>query len=122
MGSFNFSIRKISEWKSRDIFIYSNYSSMRGIEDPKPKLSELKNGRLYVYLQGNRFQQNEVIIPNNNNVINIYCVYELEPYLIQEILHLQFKMLYLVLWKLPKTNAKDMAYVLMKVVQLVRVY
>ena len=53
---------------------------MRGIEHPKTKLPELKNdGRMYVYLQGNRFQQNEVIIPNNNNVINIYCVYELKP-------------------------------------------
>ena len=80
MGSFNSSSGKISEWKSTGIFIYSNDSSMRGIEDPKTKLPELKNdGRMYVYLQGNRFQQNEVIIPNNNNVINIYCVYELKP-------------------------------------------
>ena len=80
MGSFNFISGKISEWKSTGIFIYSNDSSMRGIEDPKTKLPEFKNdGRMYVYLQGNRFQQNEVIIANNNNVINKYCVYELEP-------------------------------------------
>ena len=80
MSSFNFSSRKISEWKSTGIFIYSSDSSMRGIEDTKTKLPELKNdGSVYVYLQGNRFQQNKVIIPNNNNVINIYCVYKLEP-------------------------------------------
>ena len=34
---------------------------------------------MYVYLNGNHFQQNKVIIPNNDNVINIYCVYEIQP-------------------------------------------
>ena len=34
---------------------------------------------MYAYLSGNHFQQNKVIFPNNNNVINIYCVYELQP-------------------------------------------
>ena len=34
---------------------------------------------MHVYLNGNHFQQNKVIIPNNNNVINIYCVYQKEP-------------------------------------------
>ena len=53
---------------------------MKGIEDTKTKLPELKNdGRMHVYLQGNHFQQNNVIIPNNNNVINIYVVYKLDP-------------------------------------------
>ena len=33
---------------------------------------------MYVYLSGNHFQQNKVIIPNNDNVINIYCVYEIQ--------------------------------------------
>ena len=37
------------------------------------------DGRLYVYLSGNYFTENKVIIPNNNNVINIYCVYEIKP-------------------------------------------
>ena len=31
---------------------------------------------MFIYLSGNHFQQNKVIIPNNNNVVNIYCVYE----------------------------------------------
>ena len=80
MDSFNFITKKISEWKSTGIFIYSNYSSMKGIEDTKTKLPELENdGRMHVYLQGNHFQQNNVIIPNNNNVINIYVVYKLDP-------------------------------------------
>ena len=36
---------------------------------------------MHVFLSGNHFQQNKVTIPNNNNVINIYCVYELQPIL-----------------------------------------
>ena len=34
---------------------------------------------MFIYLSGNHFQQNKVIIPNNDNVINIYCVYEIQP-------------------------------------------
>ena len=34
---------------------------------------------MHFYLSGNHFQQNKVIIPNNNNAINIYCVYKLDP-------------------------------------------
>ena len=34
---------------------------------------------MHVYLSGNHFQQNQVIFPNNNNAINIYCVYKLDP-------------------------------------------
>ena len=76
--SFNFNNGKISEWKSTGIFNYSNDSNMRGIEDPKTKLPELKNdGIIHVFLFGNYFEQNKVIIPSNNNVINIYCIYEL---------------------------------------------
>ena len=34
--------------------------------------------RTYVYLQSSHFQQNDVIVTNNNNVINIYIVYKLD--------------------------------------------
>ena len=39
---------------------------------------------MYVYLQGNHFQQNNVLTSNNdhvinNDIINIYIVYELDP-------------------------------------------
>ena len=34
---------------------------------------------MYVYLSGNHFHQNKVIIPNTDNVINIYCLYEIQP-------------------------------------------
>ena len=79
MDSFYFTSKKISKWKSPDIFIYSYDSSMKGIEETKTKLLELKNdGRMHVYLQGNHFQQNNVIILTNNNIINIYVVYKLD--------------------------------------------
>ena len=39
-------------------------------------LIKKNDGRMHVHLSGNHFQQNKVIIPNNNNVINIYCVYQ----------------------------------------------
>ena len=58
---------------------------MKGIEDTKKNLPELKNdGKMYVYLQGNYFKQNNLINTNNNKVlsigvINIYIVYKLDP-------------------------------------------
>ena len=48
--------------------------------DSKGMLPELKNnGRMNVYFSGNHFQQNSLIVPNNGNVINIYCVYKMDP-------------------------------------------
>ena len=58
---------------------------MNGIENTKKEMPILKNdGRLYVYLQGNHFQQNNVLTSNNDhvldkNVVNIYIVYKLDP-------------------------------------------
>ena len=53
---------------------------MKSIEDTKKELPKLTNvEETYVYLQGNYFQQNNVIIRNNYNVINICCVYKLDP-------------------------------------------
>ena len=79
-GSFNFTSRKITTWKSTGIFNYLDDSSMKGIENTKTNLPELKNDRrMHVYLQGNHFQQNKVAIPNNYSVIDIYVVYKLDP-------------------------------------------
>ena len=57
---------------------------MKGIENTKKEMPILKNDeRLYVYLQGSHFQQNNVLISNNDhvintNVINNYIVYKLD--------------------------------------------
>ena len=37
------------------------------------------DGRISVNIEGAYFKQKKLIKPNNNNVINIYCVYSLEP-------------------------------------------
>ena len=82
MGSFGFGItsKYISEWKSTGIYNYSSDSNMNAVANAKSDLPNLKNdGRMHIHLSGNHFQQNKVIIPNNNNVINIYCVYKLDP-------------------------------------------
>ena len=56
---------------------------MNGIENTKKEMPILKNDeRLYVYLQGNHFQQNNVLTSGNyhvinTNVVNIYIVYKL---------------------------------------------
>ena len=80
MGSFNFTAGKISTWKSTGIFNYYGNSNMNAVGDTSRNLPNLKNdGRMHVYLSGNHFKQNKAIIPNNDNVINIYCVYQIEP-------------------------------------------
>ena len=53
---------------------------MNAVVNAKSNLPNLKNnGRMHVHLSGNHFQQNLAGIPNNGNVINIYCVYKLNP-------------------------------------------
>ena len=82
MGSFEFGLtsRDISEWKSTGIYNYSSNSNMNAVANAKSNLPNLKNdGRIHVHLSGNHFQQNVVGIPNNGNVVNIYCVYKLDP-------------------------------------------
>ena len=85
VDSFIFNNKKISKWESTGVFNRSNYYGMNGIENTKKEMLILKNDeRLYVYLQGNRFQQNNVLTSNNdnvinNNVVNIYIVYKLDP-------------------------------------------
>ena len=80
VDSFNFNNKKILKWKSTGIFNYSDYYSMKGIENTKKEMSILKNDeRMYVYLQGSHFQQNNVLTSKNdhvinNNVVNIYIV------------------------------------------------
>ena len=92
MGSFGFGSKDISEWKSTGIYNYSSRSNMNALANSKNDLPNLKNdGRMHVYLSGN----------------------------------IKYKMLYLELCKLlkmlltiQKIIIKDMAYVLMKEVNL----
>ena len=82
VNSFIFDNKIISKWKSTGIFNYSDYYIMKGIGNTKKEMPILKNDeRMYVYLSGNHFQQNNVLTSNNDhvintNIINIYCVYK----------------------------------------------
>ena len=81
-GSFGFALnsKNISEWKSTGIYNHSSKSCVNAVADIKTDLPNFKNdGRMHVHLNGNHFQQVVADIPNNNNVINIYCVYKLDP-------------------------------------------
>ena len=47
---------------------------MNGIEKTKKEMPILKNDeKLYVYLQGNHFRQNNVLTSNNDHVPNKKC-------------------------------------------------
>ena len=128
MGSFGFGLtsRDITEWKSTGIYNHSSDSNMNAVADAKTNLPNFKNdGRMHVYLSGNNFQQNVAGIPNND-VINIYCVYKLDPiastrdtsFTIQDALFgaMQITKMLLIIQKI---IIKDMEYVLMKEVNLV---
>ena len=78
--SFSFKLNAIVVWKSTGIHNYSGNSNIAGTTGANNELPELKtDGRMHVYLNGNYFVRNKVIVPNNDNVINIYCVYQLDP-------------------------------------------
>ena len=48
--SFNYTNKKLSKWKSIGVFNYPDNSSMKGIEDTKTNLPELKNdGKMFIY-------------------------------------------------------------------------
>ena len=100
---------------------------MNGIENTKKEMPILINDeKLYVYLQGNHFQQNNVLTSSNDhvinkNVVNIYIVYKLGPlvstrdkrFTIQNALFgaMQITKMLLIIQKI---IIKDMVYVLMK--------
>ena len=80
MGSFRYAANRISAWKSAGIFNYFDNSNMNAVGDTSGNSHDLKNdGRMHVYLSGNYFKQDRTRIPINNNAINIYCVYKLDP-------------------------------------------
>ena len=85
VNSFIFNNKKVSKWKSTGVLNRSDYYSMNGIKDTKNETPILKNDeKMYVYLKGSHFQQNNVLTTNNDhvindNVVNIYVVYKLGP-------------------------------------------
>ena len=77
---FNLLVVKYLLENQQVFLLYLGNSNMNAVGDSGGDLADIKNdGKLYVYLSVNHYQQNKVIIPNNDNVINIYCVYEVQP-------------------------------------------
>ena len=127
MGSFSFAANRISAWKLAGIFNYVDNSNMNAVGDTSGNSRDLKNdGRMRVYLSGNYFKQDKARIPNNNNAINIYCVYQIEPisssrddtFTVQNALFGAMKLLKMLI--LVSINIKDMVFVLTKVGRSVR--
>ena len=85
INSFIFNNKKISKWESTGVLNRSDYYSMNGIKDTKNETPVLKNDeKMYVYLKGSHFQQINVLTSSNDhvindNVVNIYIVYKLDP-------------------------------------------
>ena len=69
----------ILEWKPKNIYDPSNKNVLNSVQNIKLISPNIKNyGKgLHVFFCGNYFQQDIIVIPNN--VINIYCIYELDP-------------------------------------------
>ena len=78
--SFKYTNNKINLWKSNGINNYTSNSGMDAVSIGTTDLPNLvDNGQMSVKLDGAHFKQTKLIRPNNNNVINIYIVYKIEP-------------------------------------------
>ena len=81
VSSMKFDISSILERKPKDIYNPLNknvLNSVQNIKNVSPNIKNI-NGQLYVFFNGNYFEQDPITIPNN--IINIYCVYQLDPIL-----------------------------------------
>ena len=79
-SSFDANInKKISKWRSTGIFDYLSSTNMIAVKNASGELPDTNanNDDVYVYISGNHFQQD--IQSFNNDIINIYCVYKLDP-------------------------------------------
>ena len=69
-----------NNWKSTGI---DNYSTDSGMYTTAHDLANLptiiNNGRMNVKFKGGYYKQSKLIKPNNNNIINLYIVYKLDP-------------------------------------------
>ena len=79
LNSFDLTNKKVSKWKSTGIFNYVSDTNMIAVKNASGELPDIKaHDDLYVYLIGNHFEQDKQK-DANNVIINIYCVYKLDP-------------------------------------------
>ena len=79
VSSMKSSFYGILYWKPNNIYDNSNKNQLNAVQNTKNVAPDIKNtnGQLYVSFSGNYFEQEPITIPNN--VINIYCIYQLDP-------------------------------------------
>ena len=78
--SFKYTSRKINLWKSTGLNNYSRDSDMDAVSVATTSLPPLiDNGRMSVRLEGAYFKQTRLLRPNNDNIVNIYIVYLIDP-------------------------------------------
>ena len=78
--SFKYTSGKINLWKSTGINNYSRDSDMDAVSVATTSLPPLiDNGRMSVRLEGAYFKQMRLLRPNNDNIVNIYIVYLIDP-------------------------------------------
>ena len=78
--SFKYTSGKVNLWKSTGLNNYSRDSDMDAVSVTTTSLSPLiDNGRMSVRLEGAYFKQMRLLRPNNDNIVNIYIVYLIDP-------------------------------------------
>ena len=78
--SFKYTSGKINLWKSTDLNNYIRDSYMDAVSVATTSLPLLiDNGQMSVRLEGAYFKQMRLLRPNNDNIVNIYIVYLIDP-------------------------------------------
>ena len=78
--SFKYTSRRINLWKSTGLNNYSTDSDMDDVSIATTSLPSLiDNGRMSVRLEGAYFKQMRLLHPSNDNIVNIYIVYLIDP-------------------------------------------
>ena len=78
--SFKYTSAKINLWKSTGVNNYSRDLDMDAVSVSTTSLPPLiDNGRMSVRLEGAYFKQMRLLRPNNDNIVNIYVVYLIDP-------------------------------------------
>ena len=78
--SFKYTSSKIKLWESTGVSNYSRDSDMDAVSIGTTDLPSLvDNGRMSVRLEGVYFKQMGLLRPNNDNIVNIYILYLIDP-------------------------------------------
>ena len=78
--SFKYTSGKINLWKPTGLNNYGRDSDMDAVSVETTSLPPLiDNGRMSVRLEGAYFKQRRLLRPNNDNIVNIYIVYLIDP-------------------------------------------